>query len=244
VGSGGEPEGTYLSRTLDMSLFFPRGALCCVALVSVFVRGGAHVVVRSGGGPGTRPRVWVHPTVIRFRFRPDGARFRFSSCRRVRYLEDECDILICVSSWTPGFHGSLATLVSRVRIAVVHFARFRRPRSGVFPVPGLSTGGAGGESRGSGGHPIALYTGSFFPLDAVPSGGRVPDLHRVPFSTEGHLLSSLLLPGCASLVAVFGTHLRIRISSFPFQRLPSRRSVPAGVVYTGWPFSRLDFILP
>ena len=121
---------------------------------------------------------------------------------------------------------------------------FIRPRPGFFPVPGLLSGGAGGESRGSGGHPIALYTGSFFPFDAVPSGGRVPDLHRLPFSTEGHLISSILLPGCASLVAAFGTHFLIMISSFPFQRLPSCRSVPAGAVYTGWPFSRLDFVLP
>ena len=156
---------------------------------------------------------------------------------RVRY-PDLCFLLDSGVSWFPG-HVGIPGSDCCGSLCSISSASF-------WCLPGSRTvhGGAGGESRGSGGHPIALYTGSFFPLDAVPSGGRVPDLHRVPFSTEVHILSSLLLPGCASLVAVFGTHLRIRISSFPFQRLPSRRSVPAGVVYTGWPFSRLDFILP
>jgi hypothetical protein len=203
VGSRGDPEGTYLSRTLAISFCFPpRGAvLRCIGF-------GLRLRLSSCRRSDRWLSLYPAPCLGLFENYPVSGSVPmgntwFPSCRRVRYLGDECHIMICSSFWIPGFHGFMTTFRFRVSIAEVHFSEFNPDSSWFLPCSWAALGGGGGEPRGSGGHLAASYTGSFFPLDAASSGGRVPDLHRLPFSTEGNLISSILIPGCAYLVAAF-----------------------------------------
>ena len=148
MGSRGDSEGTYLSRTLAISFCFPpRGAvLRCI-------------------GFGLRPRLsscrrsdrWLSlypaPCLGLFENYPVSGSVPmgntwFPSCRRVRYLGDECHIMICSSFWIPGFHGFMTTFRSRVSISEVHFSEFNPDSSWFLPCSWAALGGCGWGAPG------------------------------------------------------------------------------------------------